>query len=109
MAKPWYIKSHLLVEFIFFAIGLLLLLKIYSNLKSFKRENHILLKNWNRFKQVLGFNFKNKTDSSDYNQMQSRRTRYIDWLQNYEHVYALNDTSSAKMETAFLKTVYKLK
>lgn len=31
----------------FFAIGLLLLLKIYSNLKSFKRENHNLPRNGN--------------------------------------------------------------
>lgn len=52
---------------------------------------------------------KGKTESSDYNQMQSRRTRYVDWLQNYEHVYALNDTSNARIETAFLKGDYKLK
>lgn len=55
------------------------------------------------------FILKGKTDSSDYNQVQSRRTKYVDWLQIYEHVYALNDTSNAKTETAFLKSDYKLK
>lgn len=58
--------------------------------------------------KIYDFILKGKTDSSDYNQMQPRTTIYVDWLQNYEPVYAL-DTSNAKTDTPFLKSGYKLK